>query len=526
MPMSVKESCEFASNSVPPPPKVSLRDGVVGLEGSSLFSSVSNGISSDHISDVLEQEFAAAPRVLTSSLYHYTSSDAAILGILANRTIRMAPFQGTNDLWESRPLWPNLEGDLDAREFSQGDAMDIWEDIDRYIRGYSKVACFTQDWELPDLDTQSDALRGWAHLSLWAHYGAGHSGVCLRFDRERLISAFDAAHEDAVHQFYGPVQYRSAEFGVGPHGISLTQAEEFGLDAVALRYAQVHHNRVYFRKHTDWASESEFRLVRTDQSTEPHYFDITEALTGVVLGESFPTDRVPALRTMLAGFNDVEVLQVRFQNRTIHAFPLTTPVEPESDPRPVSAIASRIPPRRSGDVNHRLSSLGEVERIAVINRESGKEAAAPVLHKWHEGLLELLDLYANWPGIVLNSYPRAAAIPLEDQSDRPGVPGEVISYESGLMVVGENQPQYSFTLVMAIAIQVMPNDAVRLHACITTEEWREEGGNDRQELYRDRRDTNIDEVLEASSQVLSSLIEALPEARSKFDELRRWVPDV
>jgi hypothetical protein len=45
-------------------------------------------------------------------------------------------------------------------------------------------------------------------------------------------------------------------------------------------------------------------------------------------------------------------------------------------------------------------------------------------------------------------------------------------------------------------------------------------GNDRQDLYRDRRDTNLDEVLEASNQVLASLIEALPDARSKFDELR------
>jgi hypothetical protein len=87
------------------------------------------------------------------------------------------------------------------------------------------------------------------------------------------------------------------------------------------------------------------------------------------------------------------------------------------------------------------------------------------------------------------------------------------------MVVGEHQPQYSFTWVMAIALQLMPNGAGRLHACIATEEWRS-GGNNRQDLYRDRRDTNLDEVLETSSQVLASLIEAIPDARSKFDELR------
>jgi len=87
--------------------------------------------SGDEVDEFLEQEFAAAPKALTSSLYHYTSSDAAILGILANRSIRMSPFQGTNDLWESRPLRPNLEGELGRGEFSEKDVFSIWEDIDR-----------------------------------------------------------------------------------------------------------------------------------------------------------------------------------------------------------------------------------------------------------------------------------------------------------------------------------------------------------------------------------------------------------
>ncbi|TFD90387.1 DUF2971 domain-containing protein [Cryobacterium serini] len=476
-------------------------------------------ISGDEVGDFLEQELAAAPRLLTPNLYHYTSSDAAILGILANRTIRMSPFAGTNDLWESRPLRPNLEGKLPRGESSEQDVFSIWEDIDRYIRGHSKVACFTQDWELPGSVMQPDALRGWSHLSLWAHYGASHAGVCLRFDRDRLVAAFEAAQGNAVHQFYGPVRYRGAEFGVGPHGISLAQAAEFGLDAVALQYANVHRDRVFFRKHADWASESEFRLVRTDLSIEPHYFDISEALTGVVLGETFPNDRIPALLVMLAGFDDVEVLRATFHNRTLQLFRRETHAESESAPRPMSVTASTIPPRRSGDLTQRLASLEAAERIAHIDREAAMQAAAPLLRIWHEGLADQPELYATWPGVVFNSYPQATAIPPEDRRNRAGVPGEVIAYEAGHMVVAEHQPQYSFTCVMAIALQIMPNGAGRLHSCITTEEWAS-GGNKRQELYRDRRDTNLDEVLETSSQVLASLIEAIPDARSKFDELR------
>lgn len=192
--------------------------------------------------------------------------------------------------------------------------------------------------------------------------------MCLRFGRDRLVAAFEVARESAVHQFYGPVQNRSAEIKLGPHGVSLEQAEEFGIDAVALRYAQVHHGRVFFRKHADWANESEFRLVRTDLSTETHYFDIKEALLGVVLGDAFPNDRIPALLTMLDGFDDVEVLQDGFHNRSLHLFPLETPVEPESVPRSVLATTSTIPPRRSGNLAQRLSSHEEAERD--IDREA------------------------------------------------------------------------------------------------------------------------------------------------------------
>lgn len=473
----------------------------------------------DEVDEFLEQEFITAPKVLTSDLYHYTSSEAAILGILASRTIRLSPFRGTNDLWESRPHRPNLEGELSGTDFTTEDYFSIWEDVDRYIRGYSKVACFTQDWELPDSVVQPDALRGWAHLSLWAHYGGGHTGVCLRFDREQLLASFEAAQRNAIHQFCGPVRYRRAEFGVGPHGVSLEQAEEFGIDAVAIRYARVNSDRVFFRKHADWSSESEYRLVRTDLSTEPHYFDITKALTGVVLGEAFPRDRIPALLAMLSGFGDVEVLQAGFHNRSLQLFPMEPLVEPEAVPTPIPVTLSRILPRRSGDLAQRVSLLEEAERIADSDRETATQAVALVLQAWRQGLADHPGVYADWPGVVFSQYPRIVAIPPEERGGRPGVPGDVIAHEAGLMVVGEHQSKRNFTWVMAIAVQLLPGGAGRLHACITVEEPR--GGNIvRKELYRDRREADPDELLEASSEVLARMIEAIPEARSHFDELR------
>lgn len=503
------------STQAPPPPANTARDRIAGRELPRSFGTTSSAVISDHMSDALvERELASVQGKLTPRLYHYTSSEAAILGILANRTIRLAPFRGTNDLWESRPLRPNLVGDLDESALSHVDTFSIWEDLDRYIRGYSKVACFTQDWELPDTVIARDAYRGWGHLSLWAHYGASHAGVCLEFNRERLIAALEAAGGNAIHQFYGPVRYRRAEFGAGPHGISIAQAAEFGIDAVALRYARVHHERIFFRKHADWASESEFRLVRTDLSTEPYYLDITDSLTGIVLGDAFPRDRIPGLLTMLAQFGDVSVEQARYHGRTLQLVPMVAG-EGDSTQAAIPAITATIPPRRSGDLAERLGSLEDAERV---DRAAASKAAAPVLQEWGERL-ERSGLFANWPNVAILSHPQSRAIPQDERGGRPGVPGEVVAYEAGLMVVGEHQPQYSFTWLMAIAVQVMPSGKARLHACIRTERWRSEG-NLTEEHYRDRHDTTLDELVEASRQVLARLLEAVPDARARFDEMR------
>lgn len=125
-------------------------------------------------------ELVNAPRSLTTALFHYTSSDIAIFNILANGTLRLSPFESTNDLWESRPLYPGLSSHADDVA-SGGAAFELWNEIDRNIRLHSKVVCLTQDWDLPDRVFDPDALRGWNHLLLWAHYGGGHTGVCLRF---------------------------------------------------------------------------------------------------------------------------------------------------------------------------------------------------------------------------------------------------------------------------------------------------------------------------------------------------------
>lgn len=471
------------------------------------------------VDDYLEAEMEGAERRLSDELYHYTSSDAAILGILATGTLRLSPFEGTNDLWESRPLMPNLEVSGEPNE-SHIDIHAVRGDVDRYVRGFSKVACFTLDWALPDHVMNREGSRGWNHLSLWAHYGAAHTGVCLRFDRDRLLAAFDSAGETAVHQFSGPVRYRKSEIGAGPYSISLEQAAEFGVDAVALTYARTHHERLFFRKHADWASESEFRLVRTDLSTAPFYLDVSQALTGVIIGDAFPRERLRALRMMLDNYENVEVQQARFQNRMLFLFD----AGPEDSPgvgnpvntRPTSAIE----PRREGDLATRLAALELAEQTADRRRADVMPLVVQLCGELLAGIMSAQDALDRSRDVVASMHQSRWAIPVESRLQRPGVSDDLVADEAGFMLVGEHQPQYSFTIVVGVAVQARTDGGACFHAVIEIEEWSTSRTNPRWEIYRDERLAEPSEAVCVARDVRDSLLAALPGAYSEFDRLR------
>ncbi|MFF1322406.1 hypothetical protein ACFVZZ_23685 [Streptomyces chartreusis] len=122
-----------------------------------------------------EFEVLHAPRTLTGNLFHYTN-DRGLSGILTSGKLRLSPYQFTNDLWESQPHYPSFSSRSEA---DPGPGMALFEEVDRQLRLHTKVGCLTQDVTLPKTVANPDALRGWAHLALWAHYGAGHEGCAL-----------------------------------------------------------------------------------------------------------------------------------------------------------------------------------------------------------------------------------------------------------------------------------------------------------------------------------------------------------
>lgn len=462
------------------------------------------------IEDYLEQEVLLAPKRQTNHLFHYTNANAAIAGILRSGDFRLAPFDGTNDLWESRPLYPSVAIHADNRG-SEPD-MELWQLIDTHLRRHAKVGCFTQDWELPEHVADRDALRGWAHLSLWAHYGERHAGVCLRFDRERLVAALERSAGTGPH-WAGEVRYTRTS--LGPlHPIDLGQVNEFGVDAVALAFAVLNHDMVFFRKHADWETESEYRLVLLGNSVAPAYIDVREALTGVVLGEGFPHHSMPELQDELERYPQVELFRLGYLNRRLYCTPSPTNSPPQSAPTEPS-----ISHRRPGNANQRAAALLDANTETLASRAAGAAIAKEHHFEVERAMSSLIADIATWGDIDARLHRSITAVPEELRARAAGVPGEVVHYEQGLMCVGENLPRHSHTFVVAAAIQVLASGAFRLHSLVSTERW-DPNGSTTTEHWRDQRDTGAENTKTELHALLSDLQSAALRTRPQFDKQR------
>ncbi len=446
---------------------------------------------------------------LTNDVYHYTAADIAVYSILGQMEMRLAPYESTNDLDETKQKFPSLSSHEDLA--SAGDqASEIWQQADWWLRRYVKVACFTEDFELPDRAIDRNALRGWRHMSQWAHYGARHSGVCFRFDRAKLIEQFYGQLGSRGQCFSGAVRYPVQRFSTLPvDSIDVSQVLEFGTDAVVAYYIEKNHEALFFTKHHDWANECEFRLVLNEPSLMPAYLNISGCLTGVFLGDAFPAARFEAVRDLLSRMPEVELIQLRYVNGGLLQIPA-----------PSAVATPLVSARRPGTAVCRLDALRSLEVQRDQAKDQGSTMTAGVLESIERSFSAVKDIAEGWDGVKAAVHQHIYAVPPRQRGRRPGVPGEVVEFERGWMCVVENMPEYSYTLIIAAAVQLLEVGTLRLHASIAIETW-SPTGNETSESWRVCRETSIGEAPRQIGDLLDVAAgQELQNAKQEFDALR------
>jgi hypothetical protein len=448
----------------------------------------------------------AVTPTLTDDLYHYTSADIALDCVMTQMQLRLGLFETMNDPRESKPRYPTLQL---AHGVSDHGIDDIWQEADRLLRRAVKVACFTLDYELPESVLDPAVLRGYAHPAMWAHYGGRHAGVCLRFSRSALEERMNAALSSRGHLFAGPVQYSFELFGqLDASPFDIEQMDEFGVDAVVVRYIEEHHSELFFRKHPDWSNEREYRWILIEPEPLPVYVDITGCLTGVVLGDNFAESRLGALHQLAGRFDHLDITKVNFQNGRLQVVPPPTP----------QAAVSRAH-RRPGTQAERVSALAQAEELAMQERGYGDELASPVIKAIEAGLQQIAERAGTLGEVDVSIHSSINAVPEAERQRAPGVSTRSSIYDRGVMCVVENLPVYSLTFVASAAVQVFADGLLKMHAALELEKWGS-SGNERVQLWRVEREVEAIAAAQSANELTAAMLSASELALSTFDEHR------
>lgn len=222
-------------------------------------------------------------------VYHYTSAETARDLILKDRTLRMGRILDTNDPKETMEWEFNLwtAGSYDLGKYKM-DEVSKW--LSSALKANVRVACFCQDRAPLKGDHVGEILqRGFAKSRMWAQYGKNHSGVCLVFDRSKLLESVKT-HLDGNTCWVGNVSYRDhfvvRSLSQNEFMIDVDELELVGPERYVANHLIRHHDELFFEKLQDWRDETEWRMMVIGPGSGAIFLPVEQALVGVMHGAS------------------------------------------------------------------------------------------------------------------------------------------------------------------------------------------------------------------------------------------------
>lgn len=222
-------------------------------------------------------------------LYHYTTAATAFEHILPDGKIRLNPYERMRDPLEAKH-WPDLEAFWASDEQTQQAEL-----VKPYIVYRAKASARLLSLTADSGDQEAGSFgRGWARASMWQLYGDDHRGVCLAFDRQRLLTELAAQLGDSARYYAKPVEYvrTLAPDSLPPERIDTDSPE--GITTAIEEYLDRNVDQLLFRKLTDWSGEQEFRVVAVRHAEDDHQelatLDVPfgDSLRAVICGEKLP----------------------------------------------------------------------------------------------------------------------------------------------------------------------------------------------------------------------------------------------
>jgi len=244
----------------------------------------------------------------TKYLYHYTSFNTLINYIFNENTLRFSPYKVVNDPLESKNWKFKLK--YDSKLFKDFDFSDVEEAIKTVgisMIKYNKLLCFSRDYpnNFPISTNQPNDFinrnwsRGFGYPRMWSQYGNNHKGVCLVFDKQKLIKEinqkFIKTHQ-ILHSevIYGIYTSKNDSF---PYNIHLTEKLLLDFNTEISNHLEKNRLGLFFTKSSDWINEVEYRWVINSPNEGFEYYRFNNSLEGIVFGSKVTNKEIKSVRT-------------------------------------------------------------------------------------------------------------------------------------------------------------------------------------------------------------------------------------
>lgn len=182
-------------------------------------------------------------------IFHYTSLDAAIKIILSN-SLRFGEFANMNDIAESyRDLLDNIDS----------------QTLHRILSEYRSIS-LTKD--------TSNSERGFAIDCLWGYYAEKGQGVCLVFDKEKLLTIYEQQYACK-----GVPEDKSINYIDDYHNPVIAKGDT---EEEIRSYVDNHIFEIFYEKDSCWSYEKEIRLL-TKSKDKQCYLPLEDSLIAVII---------------------------------------------------------------------------------------------------------------------------------------------------------------------------------------------------------------------------------------------------
>ena len=270
-------------------------------------------------------------------IYHYTSAKVAREFILSNGTMRFSNIQGLNDPEESTKYDSIFLDNTENNE--KPDSMSTLMSFKRAFPSsvFSSSYCNDNKENGPYTGVNlfetinSHVNKGFMKSRMWGTYGDHHAGVCLCFDKEKLLESFNKAKQTNFEIYGEEIKYSKnimdyiSKFSP-INKVSSPTSIKANKNTISEFRKHVLSNKdfFFFWKQIDWKDENEFKIILVNDksiSSTEIFLPFNDSLFAIFMGERFSLESKNDCFKHYCKSNNISAFRVMYKGGFTHARP-------------------------------------------------------------------------------------------------------------------------------------------------------------------------------------------------------------